>query len=170
MVESACSLKCERAFNQEKALVGPFSMIVKSSRRFVWISTIYWHWDISGQKRRVVGAGREQPHEAAARTGATQEHYRQDRLLRAHCMELTVTNRRSAQFLIHFQETKDDELQGLLATTSHLDLTAPMPGCAVGQRRHLLLEGDLKMREGSSSKVVNIFVLSTKYFYLSNIF
>ena len=72
-------------------------------------------------------------------------------------MELTVTNRRSAQFLIHFQETKDDELQGLLATTSHLDLTAPMPGCAVGQRRHLLLEGDLKMREGSSSKVVNIF-------------
>ena len=85
-------------------------------------------------------------------------------------MELTVTNRRSAQFLIHFQESKDDELQGLLATTSHLDLTAPMPGCAVGQRRHLLLEGDLKMREGSSSKVVNIFVLSTKYFYLSNIF
>lgn len=52
-----------------------------------------------------------------------------------------------------FQETKDDELQGLLATTSHLDLTSPMPGCAVGQRRHLLFEGDLKMKEGSSSKI-----------------
>jgi pleckstrin domain-containing family G protein 5 len=50
-------------------------------------------------------------------------------------------------------ETKDDELQGLLATSSHLDLTCPMPGCAPGQRRHLLMEGDLKMREGSSSKI-----------------
>lgn len=50
-------------------------------------------------------------------------------------------------------ETKDDELQGLLATSSHLDLTCPMPGCAPGQRRNLLMEGDLKMREGSSSKI-----------------
>ena len=50
-------------------------------------------------------------------------------------------------------ETKDEELQGLLATSSSLDLTCPMPSCAVGQRRHLLYEGDLKLREGTGSKV-----------------
>ena len=35
-----------------------------------------------------------------------------------------------------------------------LDLTSPMPGCDPAQhRRHLLLESDLKLKEGMSSKV-----------------
>ncbi len=33
-----------------------------------------------------------------------------------------------------------------------LDLTAPMPGCAANHRRHLLLEGDLKLKEANGSK------------------
>jgi len=39
-----------------------------------------------------------------------------------------------------------------------LDLTAPMPGCAENYRRHLLFEGDLKLKEGNASKVI------TRYF------
>ena len=54
------------------------------------------------------------------------------------------------------QETKDEELAGLLATSSHLDLTCPMPGCAAGQRRHLLMEGDLK----AQLKYTNFFSMT----------
>ncbi|XP_023335851.1 pleckstrin homology domain-containing family G member 5, partial [Eurytemora carolleeae] len=50
-------------------------------------------------------------------------------------------------------ETKDEELQCLLASSSHLDLTASMPGCFPNQTRQLIKEGDLKLREGSSSKI-----------------
>ena len=68
------------------------------------------------------------------------------------------------------QETKDDELLGLLATSSHLELTSPMPGCAVGQRRHLLMEGDLKMKEGSSSKIdVHCFLFTDMLLICKNI-
>ena len=69
-----------------------------------------------------------------------------------------------------WQETKDDELLGLLATSSHLDLTSPMPACAVGQRRHLLMEGDLKMKEGSSSKIdVHCFLFTDMLLICKNI-
>ena len=58
----------------------------------------------------------------------------------------------------------------MLATTSHLDLTSPMPGCAVGQRRHLLMEGDLKMKEGSSSKIdVHCFLFTDMLLICKNI-
>ena len=72
--------------------------------------------------------------------------------------------------IYYCQETKDDELLGLLATSSHLDLTSPMPGCAVGQRRHLLMEGDLKMKEGSSSKMdVHCFLFTDMLLICKNI-
>ena len=77
---------------------------------------------------------------------------------------------RSLNTLYDFQETKDDELQGLLATSSHLDLTSPMPGCAVGQRRHLLMEADLKMKEGSSSKMdVHCFLFTDMLLICKNL-
>ena len=41
----------------------------------------------------------------------------------------------------------------LIQLHCRLDLTAPMPGCSVRQKRHLLFEGDLKLREGTASKV-----------------
>ena len=77
---------------------------------------------------------------------------------------------RSLFTVYDFQETKDDELQGLLATSSHLDLTSPMPGCAVGQRRHLLMEADLKMKEGSSSKIdVHCFLFTDMLLICKNL-
>ena len=48
------------------------------------------------------------------------------------------------------QETKDEDLERLVQAHCYLDLTAPMPGCTDNQRRHLLYEGDLKLREGST--------------------
>lgn len=53
----------------------------------------------------------------------------------------------------HLQETKDDDLDRLVQSHCRLDLTSPMPGCTENHRRHLLLEGDLKLKEGSGSKV-----------------
>ena len=54
--------------------------------------------------------------------------------------------------IINLQETKDEELQCLLASSTHLDLTAAMPGCSPNQARQLIKEADLKLKEGSSSK------------------
>jgi hypothetical protein len=60
--------------------------------------------------------------------------------------------------LVHYntillQETKDEDLERLVQLHCRLDLTSPMPGCAETHRRHLFLEGDLKLKEGLSSKV-----------------
>ncbi|KAG8233237.1 hypothetical protein J437_LFUL013599, partial [Ladona fulva] len=51
-------------------------------------------------------------------------------------------------------ETKDDEIEKLVKTYSELDLTCPMPGCNPSQRRHLLQEADLRLRDHSTSKPV----------------
>ena len=57
-------------------------------------------------------------------------------------------------FLIFlFQETKDEDLEKLVQAHCRLDLTAPMPGCTGNHQRNLLFEGDLKLKEGTSSKV-----------------
>ena len=53
-----------------------------------------------------------------------------------------------------FQETRDEDLERLISAHCRLDLTSPMPGCTDNQRRHLLFEGDLKLKEGST-KVLN---------------
>lgn len=50
-------------------------------------------------------------------------------------------------------ETKDEDLDRLVQSHCRLDLTAPMPGCSEHQRRYLLYEGDLKLKEGLASKV-----------------
>ncbi|KAJ9582072.1 hypothetical protein L9F63_003574, partial [Diploptera punctata] len=58
-------------------------------------------------------------------------------------------------------ETKDDDVERLLKLHSELDLTCPMPGCHVTQRRHLLLEGDLKLKDNITSKMdVHCFLLT----------
>ena len=51
------------------------------------------------------------------------------------------------------QETKDEDLDRLVQSHCRLDLTSPMPGCSENQRRYLLYEGDLKLKEGFASKV-----------------
>ena len=48
------------------------------------------------------------------------------------------------------QETRDEDLERLISAHCRLDLTAPMPGCTDNQRRHLIFEGDLKLKEGST--------------------
>ena len=55
-----------------------------------------------------------------------------------------------------FQETKDEDLEKLVQAHCRLDLTAPMPGCATSHQRNLLFEGDLKLKEGTASKVSSI--------------
>lgn len=55
--------------------------------------------------------------------------------------------------LCWLQESKDDDVERILKLHSELDLTCPMPGCHVTQRRHLLLESDLKLKDNSTSKV-----------------
>lgn len=44
-------------------------------------------------------------------------------------------------------ETKDEEVERLVKAHCDLDLTKPMPFCSEHQRRHLLIEGDLKLRD-----------------------
>ncbi|PNF43417.1 hypothetical protein B7P43_G13457, partial [Cryptotermes secundus] len=58
-------------------------------------------------------------------------------------------------------ESKDDDVERILKLHSELDLTCPMPGCHVTQRRHLLLESDLKLKDNSTSKMdVHCFLLT----------
>ena len=58
-----------------------------------------------------------------------------------------------------FQETKDEDLEKLVQAHCRLDLTAPMPGCATSHQRNLLFEGDLKLKEGTASKVSTSSIL-----------
>ena len=44
-------------------------------------------------------------------------------------------------------EAKDEEVEKLVRSHCDLDLTRPMPLCSDHQRRHLLIEGDLKLRD-----------------------
>ena len=44
-------------------------------------------------------------------------------------------------------ETKDEEVERLVKSHCDLDLTKPMPYCSEHQRRYLLIEGDLKLRD-----------------------
>lgn len=55
--------------------------------------------------------------------------------------------------IIVFQESKDDDLEKLLKSYSQLDLNRPMLDCPPERRRHLLLEGDLKLKDSGTSKV-----------------
>jgi len=58
-------------------------------------------------------------------------------------------------------ETKDEDLEKLVQAHCRLDLTAPMPGCTGNHQRNLLFEGDLKLKEGTSSKFdVHAFLFS----------
>ncbi|XP_046670725.1 pleckstrin homology domain-containing family G member 5 isoform X2 [Homalodisca vitripennis] len=50
-------------------------------------------------------------------------------------------------------ESKDEDLERLVKSYNDLDLTCPMPGCCNSQRRHLLLEGDLKIKDNVTSKM-----------------
>ena len=61
-----------------------------------------------------------------------------------------------------FQETKDEDLEKLVQAHCRLDLTAPMPGCATSHQRNLLFEGDLKLKEGTASKVSKSLTNSQK--------
>ncbi|GLV48672.1 dynein axonemal intermediate chain 2 [Carabus blaptoides fortunei] len=58
-------------------------------------------------------------------------------------------------------ETKDDDIQTLVQKHNHLDLSQPMPGCPPDRKRHLLLEGDLKLKDSTTSKMeVHCFLLT----------
>ena len=72
--------------------------------------------------------------------------------------EITFTFLSTIYYLpvFFFQETKDEDLEKLVQAHCRLDLTAPMPGCATSHQRNLLFEGDLKLKEGTASKVSSI--------------
>ncbi|XP_075213891.1 pleckstrin homology domain-containing family G member 5-like [Lycorma delicatula] len=50
-------------------------------------------------------------------------------------------------------ESKDEDLERLVRSYNELDLTCPMPGCCNSQRRHLLLESDLRLKDSNTSKI-----------------
>ncbi|XP_039280848.1 pleckstrin homology domain-containing family G member 5 isoform X3 [Nilaparvata lugens] len=50
-------------------------------------------------------------------------------------------------------ESKDEDLERLVKSYNELDLTCPMPGCSNSQRRHLILESDLRLKDSSTSKI-----------------
>lgn len=52
-------------------------------------------------------------------------------------------------------ESRDEELEKLIKIHSTFDITtAPMPGCPKDSLRILIREGDLKLRDAASSKVI----------------
>ncbi|CAG9855895.1 unnamed protein product [Phyllotreta striolata] len=61
-------------------------------------------------------------------------------------------------------ESKDDDIDKLLKkekSLTQLDLTRPMLNCPVERKRHLLLEGDLKLKDSGTSKMeVHCFLLT----------
>ncbi|XP_063917927.1 pleckstrin homology domain-containing family G member 5-like isoform X1 [Zophobas morio] len=61
-------------------------------------------------------------------------------------------------------ETKDDDIDKILKkekSFTHLDLTRPMLNCPGDRKRHLLLEGDLKLKDSGASKLeVHCFLLT----------
>ncbi|KAK5646254.1 hypothetical protein RI129_004718, partial [Pyrocoelia pectoralis] len=58
-------------------------------------------------------------------------------------------------------ESKDDDLEKLLKSYTQLDLNKPMIGCPIERKRHLLLEGDLKLKDSATSKMeVHCFLLT----------
>ncbi|XP_025830942.1 uncharacterized protein LOC108742195 isoform X2 [Agrilus planipennis] len=58
-------------------------------------------------------------------------------------------------------ESKDDDVEKLLKNYSRLDLNKPMVGCSPGRRRHLIMEGDLKLKDNTISKTeVHCFLLT----------
>ncbi|XP_075214469.1 pleckstrin homology domain-containing family G member 5-like isoform X1 [Lycorma delicatula] len=48
---------------------------------------------------------------------------------------------------------EDEDLERLVRSYNELDLTCPMPGCCNSQRRHLLLESDLRLKDSNTSKI-----------------
>lgn len=50
-------------------------------------------------------------------------------------------------------ESKDEDLEKMIKIHNDLDLTRPMPDCPPSQRRYLLYEGDLRLRDLNNSKV-----------------
>ncbi|XP_019757266.1 pleckstrin homology domain-containing family G member 5 isoform X2 [Dendroctonus ponderosae] len=61
-------------------------------------------------------------------------------------------------------ESKDDDIERILKrekSFTQLDLTRPMLGCPPERKRHLLLEGDLKLKDSGASKIeVHCFLLT----------
>ncbi|XP_074040485.1 uncharacterized protein isoform X2 [Leptinotarsa decemlineata] len=61
-------------------------------------------------------------------------------------------------------ESKDDDIEKILKkekSLTQLDLTRPMLNCPVERKRHLLLEGDLKLKDSGASKMeVHCFLLT----------
>ncbi|KAJ8981834.1 hypothetical protein NQ317_004784 [Molorchus minor] len=61
-------------------------------------------------------------------------------------------------------ETKDDDIEKILKkekSLTLLDLTRPMLNCPIERKRHLLLEGDLKLKDSGTSKMeVHCFLLT----------
>ncbi|KAK9744014.1 RhoGEF domain [Popillia japonica] len=58
-------------------------------------------------------------------------------------------------------ESKDDDLEKLLKSYCPLDLNRPMINCPPERKRHLLLEGDLKLKDSNTSKMeVHCFLLT----------
>ncbi|XP_008194220.1 pleckstrin homology domain-containing family G member 5 isoform X4 [Tribolium castaneum] len=61
-------------------------------------------------------------------------------------------------------DTKDDDIDKILKKEkiyTHLDLTRPMLNCHPERKRHLLLEGDLKLKDTGASKLeVHCFLLT----------
>ncbi|KAL1497170.1 hypothetical protein ABEB36_008171 [Hypothenemus hampei] len=61
-------------------------------------------------------------------------------------------------------ESKDDDIERILRrdkSFTQLDLTRPMLGCQPERKRHLLLEGDLKLKDSGASKIeVHCFLLT----------
>ncbi|XP_078696724.1 pleckstrin homology domain-containing family G member 5-like isoform X12 [Branchiostoma floridae x Branchiostoma belcheri] len=50
-------------------------------------------------------------------------------------------------------EPGSDEVDRLLGEYCHIDLTAPMPGAGMKDKRYLLYEGGMKLKDGKDSKV-----------------
>ncbi|XP_030757570.1 pleckstrin homology domain-containing family G member 5 isoform X1 [Sitophilus oryzae] len=61
-------------------------------------------------------------------------------------------------------ESKDDDIERILKkekSLTQLDLTRPMLACPPERKRHLLLEGDLKLKDSGASKIeVHCFLLT----------
>ncbi|XP_059085132.1 pleckstrin homology domain-containing family G member 5-like isoform X3 [Tigriopus californicus] len=67
-------------------------------------------------------------------------------------------------------ETKDEDLERLVQSHCRLDLATPMIGCTENQKRFILYEGDLKLREGLASKMdIHAFLFSDMLLICKNL-
>lgn len=63
-------------------------------------------------------------------------------------------------------ESRDEELDKLIKMYNTFDIVnAPIPGCSKDVVRTLLREGDMKLRDSVTSKVIDITIHTISYFF-----